>query len=261
MSRLVFNEARHTYSLDGVWVPGVTGIIRNATSGLGLLKWSATSAAEWCATHVDELASLGEVGWIAHAVGEANRRRDEAGRQGKQVHSLAQRMIYGEPVEPTDPATGEPYLDDVWRMGEQVARFLDAWDVTPDEAIVEAPIFHDELGYAGTLDLCGILRGGERWLIDYKTSPSGVWPDNALQLTAYARARYIVVGGRDMLMPPINRCAVLWVRPDHWELTPVKSDERVWATFQHMIPVSAFARARREEIVGAPLPEPESEVA
>lgn len=256
-SRLVFSPKQHRYTLDGAWVPSVSSIVRNVSPNDGLINWSARLAAAWCATNVESLPSMGEGAWTGAAARAHLEARDTGGRTGTAVHSIAERLIHGEPVEPVDPDTGEPYSDDVLRMGEHAARFLDVWDVSPDTALVEQCVFHEQYRYAGRFDLCAVMRGGARWLVDYKTSPSGPYPDNALQLTGYARASHIQIGARDMLMPPIDRCAVLWLRPDGYELVPVKSDARVWATFKHAIPVAAFNRLRRDDVIGAPLPEPE----
>lgn len=257
MSRLVYSPGRHTYTLDGERVPSVSGIVRGVSPNGGLIHWSARLAASWAATNVDALPTLGEQAWIEQATRAHVAARDAGGRTGTAVHSIAERLIFGEPVEAHDPTTGEDYPDDVIRMGEQAARFLDAWDVTPDTALVEQCVFHEKYRYAGRFDLCAVMRGGDRWLVDYKTSPSGAYPDNALQLTGYARASHVVIGDRDMLMPPIQRCAVLWLRPDAWELVPVKSDNRVWATFRHAIPVAAFNALRRDDVIGGALPKPE----
>lgn len=256
-SRLVFSPKAHRYTLDGERVPSVSTIVRKVSPNEGLIWWSAKAAAQWAATNAGNLASMGEANWIEGATRHHLTLRDEGGRTGTAVHSIAERLIFGEPVEPVDPETGEPYSDDVVRMGAQAARFLDAWDVSPDTALVEQCVFHEQYRYAGRFDLCGVLRGGDRWLVDYKTSPSGPYPDNALQLTGYAQASHIQIGDRDMLMPPIQRCAVLWLRPDAWELVPVKSDARVWAVFRHAIPVAAFNSLRRDDVVGGALPIPE----
>lgn len=257
MSRLVFNEARHIYSLDGEYVPGVTTITKRMGTADGLINWAARCAAEWALAHVDDVPILGEPEWIATTTTASNRIRDARALDGKRVHSIAERLVYGDPVETADPDTGEDYSDDVVRMGEQVARFMDRWDVTADTALVERPVFHEGIRYAGTFDLCAILRGGERWLIDYKSGPSGVYPEHAAQLTAYSRATHVVIGERDMTMPPIARCAALWVRPDTWELIPVKSDDSVWEAFQHALIVSRFTSRRRSDLIGAALPIPE----
>lgn len=256
-SRLVFSPGRHTYTLDGERVPSVSGIVRKVSPNDGLIWWSAKSAAQWAATNADALPQMGEAAWTNSATRHHMTLRDAGGATGTAVHSIAERLIFGEPVEAYDPDTKEPYSDDVVRMGEQVARFLDAWDVSPDTALVERCVFHERYRYAGRFDLCAVMRGGARWLVDYKTSPSGPYPDNALQLVGYARASHIQIGDRDMLMPPIDRCAVLWVRPDAWELVPVRTDARVWQVFRHAIPVAAFNSLRREDIVGGALPIPE----
>lgn len=257
-SRLVVGTGRfHTYSLDGKRVPSVTGIIGKATGKPGLVKWSAKLAAQWAAGHMDDLSVLGEESWVRQAYEASDRERDASMLSGKQVHSIAERLIYGEPVQTSDPDTDEPYPDDVVRMGEQTARFMDAWDVSPDTALVETPIFHETLLYAGRFDLCAILRGGERWLIDYKTGQSGVWPETSLQTTAYSRATHVQIGDRDLLMPPVDRCAALWVRPDAWELVPVKSDSLTWDAFKHMMVVAEWASQRRDDVVGSAIPIPE----
>lgn len=259
MSRLVVTGGRfHRYSLDGQRVPTVTGITRKAVAKPGLLPWAAKSAAQWSAAHVAELASLGEGLWIDRATKAADRIRDESANAGKQVHSIAQRLVYGEPVQTDDPDTGEPYSDDVVRMGGQVAQFMDRWDVSADTALVERPVFSEKHRYAGTFDLVATLRGGQCWMIDYKTGASGIYPENALQTVAYSHATHVVIGGDDVEMPRIDRCAALWVRPDYWELVPLRSDDVVWSTFLSAMRVAEFMSLRVEDVVAAPLPVPEA---
>jgi len=261
-SRLVVGRGRfHTYSLDGERVPSVTGIIGKATGKPQLLKWAAKEAALWAAANVESLPVMGEASWIREATAASDRTRDASAAAGTAVHSIAERLIYGEPVESYDPETKEPYPDDVIRMGEQVARFMDAWDITPDTALVECAVFHEELKYAGQFDLVAVLKGGARWIIDYKTGASGVWPETALQLTGYSRATHVQIGDRDMKMPPIDRAAALWVRPDAWELQPVRIDDDMWRAFRHAIEMAKWAGLRREDCIGAALPIPEERIA
>jgi hypothetical protein len=138
---------------------------------------------------------------------------------------------------------------------------MDAWQVTPDTALVEAPVFHEELRYAGTFDLVGVLKDGKRWIIDYKTGQSGVWTETALQLTGYAHATHIQIGDRDMLMPPIDRGAALWVRPDKWQLIPCRIDDEMFRVFRHAVEVAKWLRLKKEESIGAALPTPPERVA
>ena len=258
-SRVVFSAGNHSYSLDGERVPGVTTVGKRASRPDGLIRWAARSAAEYAAAHTEELAQMGEASWVAHVAQASDRLRDAGMKSGKQLHSIAERLVFGDPVETSDPDTGEPYPDDVLRMGAEVAHFMDRWDVTPDTALVERPVFHEVHKYAGTFDLCAVLRGGERWLIDYKTGTTGIWPETSMQLTAYSRATHVQVRDHDLLMPPINRCAALWVRPDGWELVPVKSDDDTFSAFLHAMHVHKWTNRRRDDLIGAPLPIPEGE--
>lgn len=253
----MFSPGNHSYSLDGKRVPGVTTIGKRAERPDGLIRWAARSAAECAAAHLEELPVMGEAAWVRNVAAESDRRRDAGMTAGKQLHSIAQRLVYGDPVKTTDPDTGEPYSDDVVRMGEQVADFMDRWDVTPDTALVECPVFHDEHRYAGTFDLVAVLRGGKRWLIDYKTGSSGVWAETAMQLTAYRRATHVQIRDHDLLMPPVECAAALWVRPDGWEFLPVVTDEDTWDAFLHALRVHRWTQRRRDELIGAPLPTPE----
>lgn len=257
MSRLVFNESRHVYSLDGVYVPGVTTITRKAIANEAFVYRAGKMAAEWCRDNPDALSVLGPEAWVKQAAGASRRDMEAKGGQGKQLHAIAQRLVRGGEVAMVDPVTGEEYPDDVIRMGEQAARFMDRWDVTPDTALVEAPVFHETYRYAGTLDLCATLRDGDKWLIDYKTGPSGVWPENALQLTAYARATHVQIGERDLLMPPVSHCAVLWVRPDTWELIPVNWGPQMFDAFLACMAVAGWTNLKREDVIGAALPLPQ----
>lgn len=249
MSRLVVGTGRfHTYSLDGERVPSVTGIIGKAVGKPGLVKWAARTAAEWAAAHIDDLAVLGEGSWAREAAAASDRVRDASAQAGKDVHLIAERLVYGRPVP------DEGYTDDVRRMGEQVARFMDTHDVAP--VLVEAPVFHEEDRWAGTLDLVADLGNGERWIIDYKTGQSGVWAETALQVAAYRHATHVQLGDRDLLMPGVARAAALWVRPDAWELLPLKAGRDTYAVFQHCQVVAAWASQKREDNVGAALPVP-----
>jgi hypothetical protein len=253
-SRLVYSAGRHTYSLDGERVPSVTGVIGKATGKPALVNWAARLAAEWAADHVDDLATLGTASWVREATGASNRARDAAARNGTLLHELATRLLYGDPL-PAEDSDGLPYPDDVMRTAEQMARFMDAWNVDP--VVYEAAVFHEDDRWAGRLDLVADMgRENERWLLDWKTGTSGVWPETSLQLAAYRHATHIQLGDRDMLMAPVMHTAAVWVRPDGWELLPVRADASVYDVFRHMLPVAAWASQRREDSVAAPMPVP-----
>jgi hypothetical protein len=252
-TRLVYSEGRHTYSLDGERVPSVTTVIGKATGKPGLIKWSARLAAEWCADHHADMELLGSAEWTATATRASDRARDLAAAEGTALHKMAEALLYGDALPMTLP-NGDPVPDHVRRSAEQIARFLDTWQVDP--VVHEAAVFHEDHRWAGRLDLVADLSDGARWLIDWKTGASGVWPEASLQLAAYAAATHVQVGDRDMLMTPISRAGCVWVRPDGWELIPVRIGPEVYDVFRHAMAVAAWVSQRREDSVAAPLPVP-----
>ena len=61
----------------------------------------------------------------------------------------------------------------------------------------------------------GGRHGRQRWLLDLKTSRSGVYGETALQLAGYRFAEvYVDSGGVEQPMPEVDRCAVVWVRAE-----------------------------------------------
>lgn len=253
MTRVSLNEKRHTYALDGKHVPGVTTIIKNATSSGGLISWAAETVAQWAATNVGALDMLGPEPWIQVAKKEPERIRDERGLQGRQVHEHAERLILGKDVLDVD-ADGNPYPDDVMAMAEQLARWMDAWDVQP--VVHECVVFHEDDLWAGKLDAVADLADGQRWLLDYKTGQSGPWTNDALQLAAYRHASHIQIGDRDMLMAPVDQCGVVWIRPDFVELRPVLADRRMYDTFRTMRSLYPFSRVKVDELIYPPIQPP-----
>jgi hypothetical protein len=254
VSRLVVTGGKfHRYSLDGQAVPSVT-TVAGVLNKPALVRWAAREAAAWATAHASELVQMGEESWRQMVATASDRVRDASMLAGTQVHTIAEALVWGEPV-PDEDADGLPWSDDVRRMGEQLARFMDAHDVDP--VLVEAPVFNDEQRYAGRLDLVADLRDGDRWLIDYKTGASGIWPETALQLAGYANCTHVQVGDEDQAFPEVARHGALWVRPDAWELVPlVVTDDtrRVFAACQFIL--QTWTRQSREDVVGAALPVP-----
>ena len=253
-SRLVFSPKAHTYSLDGQRVPSVSAI--KGVLDKAALPWAAArETAAWAAAHAHELAQLGEATWREAAI-RAHREVWDAKRDdGTRVHTIAEALVFGEPVPEVD-ADGVPWSDDVRLMGEQVARFMDRWDVEP--VLVEVPVFHEEQRYAGKPDLLADLRDGARWLIDYKTGTTGPYQEVALQLSGYRNCTHVALAEHDEPMPEVERLGVLWVRPDGWELLPIDVTDTSWRVFLACkFILENYASLSREQVVLAALPVPE----
>jgi hypothetical protein len=249
----VFSEDRHAYSLDGKAVPSVTTVTGKAIAKPGMVAAAAKEAALWAAAHQDDLAVLGPDSWQREAATAHTRAWNRARDDGTTLHGLAEKLLYGDPL-PAEGPDGLPFPDEMLRMAKQAARFMDAWDVDP--VLHEALVFHETDRWAGRLDLVADLRGGDRWLLDWKTGRTGIWPETSMQLTAYAHATHVQVGDHDAPMPPVQHTAAVWIRPDTWELVPVRNDDQVYGVFLHAMAVAEWAGLRRADSVAAPMAVP-----
>lgn len=225
----------HGYTIDGEKVPGVTTIIGNGLPKPALMGWAAKTIAGYVADRLDQdgdhvLADqlIEDLGELARSKGKPwpdklsrtkvaellkgihYEDRDQAAKRGTEVHALAERLALGEEVEVPEPLTGhvDAYL-----------QFLDDWQ--PTDAILEFTVGSTQHRYSGTGDMIATLVDGDRWLLDIKTSRSGPFGEVALQLAGYRYAEWIVdEGGDAQPMPEVDRCGVIWVRADGYDLIP-----------------------------------------
>jgi hypothetical protein len=57
-------------------------------------------------------------------------------------------------------------------------------------------------------------------------------------------------------MPEVQRAGCVWVRPDFYELRPVRTDDAMYAVFLAMLPVASWVSWKHEQSVGEPVPVP-----
>jgi hypothetical protein len=215
----------HSYTIDGRKVPGVTTILGNTLPKQALLKWSAESTASYAVDHWAELTELPPSARLKELFGARFKERDAAAKRGTDVHRLAEQLVAGVQVDVPDELAGhvESYVD-----------FLNTWDPAP--VLVEAVVGNRAVEYCGTLDLVADLRG-VRWLLDVKTSRSGIFGETALQCTAYSRAEvYAGPDGAELPLPElgIERVGAVHVRSDGWDLRPLEAGDDVWSYFRHL---------------------------
>lgn len=233
-TRRVQHGNGHRYLLDGMPADGVTSILSNGVPKPALINWAARVTAGYAVDRWDELAQL--------AVSERLRlleraRFDEkksAAVRGTDVHTIAAQLATGEEVDVPEHLAG--YVD-------AYLRFAEDWDLVDE--LVEVPILNRRYRYMGTPDLVGLLRG-ERWLLDWKTSASGIWPETALQLAAYAHAEaYLDAEGTEHPLPPIARTGAVWLRADGYDLVPCDAGPATFRTFLYVQQVAAFTTSDR----------------
>jgi hypothetical protein len=232
----------HGYTLDGRKVPGVT-TITGMTAKRALIDWAGNTTAAYAVDYWEELAALRVSQRLDRLRAARNEDRDTAAHRGTQVHALAARLIKGEEVEPPEEIAGhvEAYVDFLNRTQARAAH-------------TELVVASRRWRYCGTLDLIADLCELElererieaaRWLLEIKTSRSGVYMESALQLTGYRSAEVYVTGAaQDGVRLPeapmdglgITRAGVVHVRSDGWELRPVDTGPG---------PLEYFRRLRR----------------
>lgn len=249
-ARVTIDKRWHQYALDGERVASVTTVLNGVLAKPALAPAAARETAAYAATHAHELEERGAEAWKAEVQSAYRRTWDVSRDEGTAVHKIAESLIYGKPLPDVDEK-GEPWSSSVFAMAQQLARWFDRFDVEP--IIHEAIVFHETHRWAGTLDLLADLNTGDRWLLDYKTSASGVWQETALQLAAYKHATHVQIGERVQLMAPVDRVGVVWVRPDEFQLVPVVADGVAYGYFLHALALYPFTKVDRGQLVLPPV--------
>ena len=248
----------HGYTLNGEKVPGVTTIIGAGLPKPALMGWAAKTIAEYVADRldqadghvladqlIDDLAELARTKgkpWpdklsrtkVAELLkGVHYEDRDQAANRGTAVHNLAEKLAHGEEVEVPEELTGhvDSYL-----------QFLDDWQ--PTDALLEFVVGNTPHRYSGTGDMIATLIDGRRWLLDIKTSRSGPFGEVALQLAGYRYAEHALIDGETVPMPQVERCGVIWVRADGYDLIPFEAGPAEFRQFLYVRQVGDWLAAQ-----------------
>lgn len=219
----VDRSGRRTYTWAGESYTSVTTILQ-ALSKPALVNWAAKMVAEYAVENIDEIAALAKKdapGAVRALKGSPWQKRDDAAALGTVVHDQIEAYVLGQ----TPP---QPSAD----VSQRFAWFED-WvnDYSPEFEASETTVYSRNYGYAGTLDAIATI-GGRRWLIDVKTTKSGVFPEHALQLAAYRFADFIgAPNGDEVEMPKVDGAAVLWLSPTGYKFTELRCDEQIFESF------------------------------
>lgn len=233
-------------------VPGVTSVVGMLPKGF-LKFWAAKLVAETAVDNFGTLASMVAAGDREGAIDYLKRApvRDtgEAADLGSEVHDLVERIARGQDVGPVHPDLA-PYV-------EAYEAFLS--DFEPEFLLMEETVWNEEYGYAGSFD--AIARfGDEVVILDYKTTRSGVYPETALQLTAYARAEYVLkADGSRKDIPSIDAGAVVHLRPEGYQVVPVFLTDEAFDVFLALRQVLDWDRDLSRHALGKPLTPPTKE--
>lgn len=251
------NRGRNHWYIDtdtGVKVPGVTTLLGSGTPKPALIEWAGSATAEYAVDHWDELAELAPSVRLKTLKRARYADRDAAANRGTQVHAFAERLVTGDRVAVPDELAGHV---------ESYVRFLDDFDVQP--VLVERTVHSRRHGYCGTFDLIADLldpddpEQRQRWLLDIKTSRSGVFGEVALQLAAY-RFADVWIDEDDRVehdMPDVDLVGAVHVRADDYDLIPLEAGAEQQRTFLYVAQVAAFVDNARD-LVGEPVESPQT---
>ncbi len=265
--------------------------------GRGERYWSVTTILRalpkdalkfWAAKVVAEFAVDRSKTWFTMSRDEAvewlkkeplrytNKRADV----GSAIHAAAEAWVLQRPM------SGD--FSEEERAG--IGRFLEFVDtLKPRFHLTEASVYNRTQKYAGTLDavldvpydrLLDLAGGNPHkvpWtpregrdvvtlLVDYKSGGDveegkGVYPEVALQLSAYGRAEFVgMPNGSEVSLPPLDGAAVLHVQAAGWRLVPVDAlRDDVWKSFLYVREVFRWLEVISKDVLGFPL-EPAAKV-
>lgn len=225
--------------------PSVTTIIGGGVPKPALVNWAAKSAAEFAVNNRSE--------WLAMAEREPQaaidtikkapyRDRDSAAAIGSMLHDYAEAEARGDSMaEPAEDVAGH-----VW----QVRRFIQEFQPVYEQS--EVSVYNRRHNFAGTLDAI-LLIDGVRYLIDYKTSRSGIWPETALQLAAYRYGEFMGVGTDEIPMPKVDGALAVHVTAKDYSVIPIVADDDTFSYFLHARKIYDWCRSVGSASVGAPM--------
>jgi len=215
----------HSYYADGVKLPGVTRITGMAPKD-ALIGWAADTTASYAVDYWAELAKLRPSERLKRLQRARFEDRDTAARRGTQVHTLAEALAAGRQVKVPDHLAGHV---------DSYVKWLDRFQ--PEPMALELVVCNRAVGYCGTLDAVMILLG-QTWLLELKTSRSGIFRESALQATGYARAETFTTGKDGDEHPladlGIERCGSVHITGTEAVLRPLDSGEATWDYFRHL---------------------------
>lgn len=237
----------HSYTLDGRKVPGVTTVLNKTMPKDALIKWAADQTANHAIDYWDELSELSPSARLKRLTGARFADRDQAANKGTEVHALAAAYVAGDDVDVPE------HLETHVRSYEA---FVHDWDPRP--VAVEFVVANPAVGYCGTGDLIADLADGCRWLLDVKTSRSGIFAETVLQLAAYRNAQWWApfddLAGVGLVAElGIQKCGAIHTQGDGSpaKLIPITDTDVPFEYFRHLAWLS-YRIEDLSEFIGAP---------
>jgi len=188
---LVFNEAKHTYTIDNKIIQGVTGVC-GVINKPALVPWAAKVGHDFLLANFEpgrpydeiEIADLAADMKVAH-----RKQTNKAATIGTMAHNYIEGAIkYKLGVWDNKPK--KPANKQALNAINAYAEFAKHYEIEYHAS--EPKVYSKLYGYAGTLDIDATING-KRCIVDLKTS-NGIYPEMWLQTAAYQQARQEELG-------------------------------------------------------------------
>jgi hypothetical protein len=260
---VVYSVNRMGYTIDGQRYRRVTSMLGGGIPKPALVGWGIKSVANYAWDNIEAWSKLSKTDAIKLLKGSPYSQRDDAAARGTAVHKTLEALL-------GDTEMPENLTEDEQACADAAADFLA--DRDSQHLGTEITVFNNSMGYAGTLDLWEIDRDGTTWILDYKTSKSGVFPDMAIQQVAYQRAEFALVnarsapGGKSVakVIPWSVECAerlgIVHVSPEGATLHPIRDPDSLVAILeaaarisQWLADTNSYRKTPRERVYEEPI--------
>lgn len=208
---ITFYVDSHRYKLAGeksylLSATAITGIIDKSRV---LINWAIGLTGSYLRKYLEEASSnnftseeLAPI--IEEALNQHNQKREEAADTGSQVHDMAERIGMAlknnesieditKEISEMDSASKNPELSEeeankLQNVVNGITAFID-WVVDHNVKFIECErmVYSRKNKFVGTTDAI-VEIDGKRYLIDYKTSKSGNYPEYKFQIAGYRSA-------------------------------------------------------------------------
>lgn len=225
-------------------VPSVTTILGQMDKP-ALRPWTAKMVAEFAVDNILAWETLPRDAAVDMLKRAPYRETQKAADKGTIVHNTIEAHLGNEPTVDLDENL-LPYI-------AGALSFLE--DHVAEVIQTEVTVFSREFRYAGTCDLIARLHSGRIAVCDWKTSRSGLYPEVALQLVAYAKGDFIGLDdGTSVDMPDIDMGIGVHLPGDGtYTARPIEFTERMWKTFVGLRSVQAWKDGPEADALGAPM--------
>lgn len=243
----------HWYKIDGKKADGVTTILSNGVPKPALINWAANTTAGYAVDNWQDLDGMPPSKRLDVLKKARWTELDKAGKRGTEVHDIAERLAHGDEVEVPDAIAGHI---------ESAVKFFDEWQ--PKTVLTETVVGHKTEFICGTFDYLMDLPDGTRWLVDWKTTRSGIFGETALQLSAYLNmTHYLDAEGneREMADLKIDGAMAVWIRSDGYDAYAIENTEEAWKLFRHIAFCARRFKDLRDRHISEALTVPKVEVA